>query len=184
MEFKALDIAGVVLVTPRVFEDARGWFMESYSEREFATQGISVHFVQDNHSQSKKGVLRGLHFQKNPHAQDKLVRIIRGEVLDVVVDLRVGSPTYRKWIGVPLSETNRNILFIPKGCAHGFVTRSDHAELEYKVSDFYDAACDGGIAWNDPEIGVDWGITDPVLSEKDAALPTLKDAGSLFTYDA
>jgi dTDP-4-dehydrorhamnose 3,5-epimerase len=182
MEFHNCNLEGVVLITPRVFEDERGFFMESYSARIFAEHGIDVRFVQDNHSRSTRGVLRGLHFQKNPHAQDKLVRIIRGEVLDVVVDLRVGSPTYRRWIGVPLSETNKNILFIPKGCAHGFVTRSEIAELEYKVSDFYDAACDGGIAWNDPEIAVDWEIEHPILSQKDAVLPTLKEIGDLFTY--
>jgi len=183
MEFQRLEVAGPVIVTPRLFEDDRGFFMESYNRREFEANGIGVRFVQDNHSRSKRGVLRGLHFQRPPCAQDKLVRVTRGEAFDIAVDIRTGSPTFGRWIGATLSEENRRMLFIPKGFAHGFVARVEGTELEYKVSDFYDAASDGGIVWNDPEINIDWGIDHPLCSSKDAALPSLKKAIGIFTYE-
>jgi dTDP-4-dehydrorhamnose 3,5-epimerase len=182
MEFKRLPIEGLALITPRVFEDERGFFMESYKEQEFIENGIDTRFVQDNHSKSKKGVLRGLHFQRSPHAQDKLVRVTRGEVLDVAVDLRAGSPTYKKWISVRLSEEGRQMLFIPKGFAHGFLSLAEDTELQYKVSDAYDPASDGGIIWNDPDLGIEWGTESPICSEKDLSLPRLNDIGEIFSY--
>ncbi len=183
MELSRFDIQGPILITPKVFEDDRGFFFESYSERVFAENGISVRFVQDNRSRSLKGVLRGIHFQRPPHAQDKLVSVTRGEVLDVAVDLREGSPTYKKHISARLSELNKQMLFIPKGFGHAFLTLSDIADFEYKVSDFYDPETDGGIRWDDPDINVDWGITDPLLSQKDAELPLLRDIGPIFRYE-
>lgn len=182
MTATTFEIPGLVLLTPRVFADDRGWFMESYSERALAEHGITVRFVQDNHSRSHKNVLRGLHFQKPPHAQDKLVRVTRGEVMDVAVDVRVGSPTFGKFVAVTLSEENKQIFFIPKGFAHGFVTRTDDVDLEYKVSDFYDAATDGGVRWDDPALAIPWEVKDPIVSAKDSALPLLKDIGEVFTY--
>lgn len=182
MTATTFEIPGLVLLTPRVFTDDRGWFMESYSESELAKHGITVRFVQDNHSWSRKNVLRGLHFQKPPHAQDKLVRVTRGEVTDVAVDVRAGSPTFGKYVAVTLSEENKQMFFIPKGFAHGFVTRTDDVDLEYKVSDFYDAATDGGVRWDDPALGIPWNVKEPIVSAKDAALPLLKDIGEVFAY--
>lgn len=184
MEFERLQPEGLILITPQAFEDERGFFMESYSERAFAEHGISVRFVQDNHSKSTKGVLRGLHFQRPPHAQCKLVRVTRGVALDVAVDLRTGSPTYRQWAAIRLSEENQKMLYIPAGFAHGFLALADLVEVEYKVDDFYDAASDGGVRWDDPDIGIDWGIADPLMSEKDRSLPFLKDLGDVFAYGA
>ncbi len=165
-------IKGLHMIEPAVFGDNRGYFMETYNYNDFAAEGIDCQFVQDNQSASKKGVLRGLHFQIN-YPQDKLVRVIRGEVFDVAVDLREGSETYGKWYGVHLSEENKKQFFIPKNFAHGFLVLSDYAEFCYKVTDFYHPNDEGGIMWNDPEIGVEWplpeGMTaeDLILSEKD-----------------
>jgi dTDP-4-dehydrorhamnose 3,5-epimerase len=186
MEFKPLSIEGLVLVTPRVFEDERGLFMESFNERDFAEHGIRTRFVQDNQSTSKKGVLRGLHFQRPPHAQDKLVRVTRGEALDVAVDIRSGSPTFGAVASVRLSGENRNALYIPKGFAHGFVALTDDVDFEYKVSDFWDAASEGGIRWSDPALKIDWSALsgmDPasfIIVAKDRALPALEDANGVF----
>ena len=165
-------IEGLHIIEPTVFGDQRGYFMETYNYNDFAAEGIDCQFVQDNQSASKKGVLRGLHFQIN-FPQDKLVRVIKGEVFDVAVDLRDGSDTYGKWFGVRLSEENKKQFFIPKNFAHGFLVLSDYAEFCYKVTDFYHPNDEGGLMWNDPEIGVDWpmpeGMTaeDLILSDKD-----------------
>ena len=166
------EIEGLKIITPTVFGDARGYFMETYNYNDFAAAGIDCTFVQDNQSSSKKGVLRGLHFQIN-YPQDKLVRVVSGEVFDVAVDLREGSKTFGKWFGVRLSAENKKQFFIPKGFAHGFIVLSDYAEFCYKVTDFYHPNDEGGLLWKDPEIGVEWpmpeGMTeaDLTLSDKD-----------------
>lgn len=176
--FAKTDVDGAFLIEPKVFGDERGFFMETYRKDEFENAGIGAEFVQDNHSKSKKGVLRGLHFQ-SAHTQAKLVRVIRGAVLDVVVDLRKASETYGKYVAEILSSENKRQLFVPKGCAHGFLTLEDGTEFAYKCDDYYDPASDGGIIWNDPEIGIPWkqhferyGISEPLLSEKDTKHPT------------
>lgn len=167
------SIDGVVIVEPAVFGDRRGYFMETYNEREFAEAGIENRFVQDNQSCSGRGVLRGLHFQKT-HQQAKLVRVVSGEVFDVAVDLRDGSPTYGKWEGVLLSAENKRQFLIPRGFAHGFAVLSDRAEFCYKCDDFYHPEDEGGLLWNDPDIGIEWPIGDePILSEKDKKHPRL-----------
>ena len=176
------EIEGVYIVEPRVFGDERGWFMESYSRIKLPE--IQAEFVQDNHSySSKKGVLRGIHFQNGEHAQAKLVRVARGAVLDVAVDLRKGSPTYKKWVAVELSAENKRQLFIPRGFGHGFVTLTDEVEFLYKADNYYDPESDRSIRFDDPEIGVDWGIIDPVLSDKDRNAPLLKDSDCSFVYN-
>lgn len=177
-------IPDVLLVETRAFGDNRGWFTESWNSRNFAAAGLDVTFVQDNQSYSAAaGTIRGLHFQAPPHAQSKLVRCLRGSLLDVAVDIRVGSPTFGQHVCEVLSAENRRQLFIPRGFAHGFVTLEADTEIFYKVDDFYDAATDGGILWNDPALGIDWGIAeaDATLSGKDVALPRLADLPPLFT---
>ena len=169
-------IEGLKVITPTVFGDARGYFMETYQYEDFKTAGIDVVFVQDNQSASKKGVLRGLHFQIN-HPQDKLVRVIKGEVYDVAVDLRKESPTFGQWYGVLLSEENKKQFFIPKGFAHGFLVLSDYAEFCYKCSDFYHPNDEGGLAYNDPDIGVDWPIPEEmelIMSDKGKMMTMMK----------
>ena len=180
--FRRLEIPEVVLVEPRVFPDQRGFFMESYKYTDFAAFGITEQFVQDNHSRSQKGVLRGLHYQNPPKAQGKLVRVVVGEVFDVAVDIRKGSPTYGRWVGVTLSAENKYMLYIPPGFAHGFCVLSEVAEVLYKTTEEYAPDCEAGIAWNDPEIGIAWPIESPILSPKDAQLPSLKHAENRFTY--
>lgn len=170
-------IEGLKVITPTVFGDNRGYFMETYNYNDFKEAGIDCEFVQDNQSASKKGVLRGLHFQKE-FPQDKLVRVVRGEVFDVAVDMRKGSQTYGKWFGVKLSEENKKMFFIPKNFAHGFLVLSDFAEFTYKCTDFYHPNDEGGVIYNDPEIGVEWPIEEGmelVMSEKDTKWPTLKE---------
>ena len=170
------DIEGLKVIEPKVFGDSRGYFFESYNYNDYAAAGITQEFVQDNQSASKKGVLRGLHFQKN-FPQDKLVRVINGEVFDVAVDLREGSKTYGKWFGVVLSAENKKQFFIPKNFAHGFVVLSDYAEFAYKCTDFYHPDDEGGIAYNTPDIGVEWPIPEGmelILSEKDTKWGTLE----------
>lgn len=170
------SLDGVYIIEPKAFGDNRGWFMESYSKRDMEAAGINVDFVQDNRSYSaKKGIIRGLHFQRNPMAQAKLVTCLRGAIMDVAVDLRKDSPTYKQWISVELTAENRKELFIPKGFAHGFLTLTDDVEIMYKCDEFYSPEHDGGIRFDDPDIGVDWGVTDPILSEKDTNAPFLKD---------
>lgn len=178
MEVQETILAGVKLLKPRVFEDERGFFYESFNLRKFeAAVGRSVDFVQDNHSRSARGVLRGLHYQVAPAAQAKLVRVVLGEVFDVAVDIRRSSPTFGRWVGARLSADNKQQLWIPEGFAHGFLTLSEVAELEYKVSDFYDASADRSIAWNDSDIGVDWPDAGEILlSEKDQRAQALVSA--------
>ena len=177
-------IPGVYIIEPQVFGDHRGYFMETYSTAKFHEIGIDNEFVQDNQSfTAQKGTLRGLHFQNDPMAQAKLVRVIRGAVLDVAVDIRKGSPTYKQWVSVELSAENKRMFFIPRGFAHGFVTLTDDVEFVYKVDNLYSKECDRGIRFNDPDIGVDWGIDDPILSQKDTTSPFLKDSDCNFTYE-
>lgn len=174
--FTKLKPDGLVMVEPRAFPDDRGFFMESYRESEFAAGGVPHRFVQDNHSLSRKNVIRGLHFQKEPRAQGKLVRVVTGAVWDVVVDLRRGSPTERRWTAIELSADNRRMLYIPVGFAHGFAALTDDVHLLYKCTEEYDASLDAGIRWNDPALGISWPVSDPIVSEKDGSLPFLKDA--------
>lgn len=179
MQFIRTKLEGVWLIKPQVFQDERGFFLESYSQKEFKKQGIDVDFVQDNHSKSvKKGVLRGLHFQNPPYTQAKLVRAVKGSVFDVIVDLRKSSPTFGQWEGFTLSAENFDMLFIPKGFAHGFCTLEDNTEFLYKTDEFYAPESEGGIIWNDPDLKIDWPIKDPILKERDKKWPRFKD---LFT---
>lgn len=173
--FNKTEIKGVYIIEPKVFGDNRGYFMETYNEQEFKNNGLDYNFVQDNQSKSKKGVLRGLHFQKT-HPQAKLVRVLEGEVFDVAVDLRKGSKTYGKWVGVILSEENKKQFMIPRGFAHGFVVLSETAVFAYKCDDFYHPEDEGGIMWNDPDINIEWPYKgELLLSEKDKVHPLLKD---------
>jgi dTDP-4-dehydrorhamnose 3,5-epimerase len=181
MEFVETRLGGVYYIRPRIFKDARGFFMEFYSQRLFAQKGIDASFVQDNHSMSAaKSVLRGLHFQFPPHTQAKLIRVTRGSVFDVVVDLRKNSPTFKKWDSFVLSADNFSMVYIPRGFAHGFCTLEDNTEFVYKNDNFYEPNAEGGIRWNDPELNIPWPVTAPVLSDKDAALPLIKDFVSPF----
>ena len=179
------DIEGVVIIEPKVFGDERGYFFESFSQPLFDKLVRPVKFVQDNESKSRYGVLRGLHFQKGQHAQSKLVRVVKGRVLDVAVDIRKGSPTFGKYVAVELTEDNHRQFFIPRGFAHGFSVLSEEAIFQYKCDNLYAPESEGSIIWNDPEIGIDWGLTaeDVVLSAKDMCHPTLKDAPELFDYN-
>lgn len=173
--FTETELEGLLVITPRVFEDERGYFMETYKESDFQKAGIRERFVQDNHSRSSRGTLRGLHFQRAPHAQAKLVRVTRGSLWDVAVDLRPGSKTYGRWVGIELSESNKKLFFIPAGFAHGFVALEDGTELQYKCSAEYNAHADGGVRWDDPELAIEWPLRVVLVSAKDAALPLLKD---------
>ena len=174
-KFTKTEIEGVYIIEPKVFGDNRGYFMETYNEQEFKKNGLDYNFVQDNQSKSKKGVLRGLHFQKT-HPQAKLVRVLEGEVFDVAVDLRKGSKTYGKWVGVILSEENKKQFMIPRGFAHGFVVLSETAVFAYKCDDFYHPEDEGGIMWNDPDINIEWPYKgELLLSEKDKVHPLLKE---------
>jgi len=174
-KFKRLEIPDVILIKPKVFEDERGFFMETYKKPDFEKAGIKGDFVQDNHSKSKYGVLRGLHFQKEPYAQSKIVRCIRGVIYDVAVDLRKNSPTFGKYVGVILSEFNKHQLYIPRGFAHGFVVLSDVAEVVYKVDNVYAPDYEGGLIWNDPDVNIQWPVESPIVSPKDKRLPTLRE---------
>lgn len=177
-------LPGVYVIEPKVFGDHRGYFMETYSEKSFEDMGLSYTFVQDNQSFTKeKGTLRGIHFQNAPMAQAKLVRVTKGAVLDVAVDLRRGSPTYKQWVGVELSADNKRMLMIPRGFGHGFVTLTDDVEFCYKVDNLYSKECDRGIRFNDAEIGVKWGVEAPILSAKDTSSPFLKDSDCNFIYE-
>ena len=175
-EFVKLKLDGLVLVKPRIFTDDRGFFIESYRRKDFALGGIPEEFVQDNHSRSAKGVLRGLHYQRGAAAQGKLLRCISGAILDVGVDIRRGSPTFGRWDAAELSAVNGHMLYLPPGFAHGFLVLSGAAEIIYKCTAEYSPADEGGIIWNDPDIGVEWTLADPFLSARDGALPRLKDA--------
>lgn len=181
MEFVETSLKGAYIINPKVFQDERGFFVESYSEKVFKENGITAKFIQDNHSLSvKRGVLRGLHFQLPPNVQAKLVRVTRGKVYDVIVDIRKNSLTYGKWKGVELSADNFEMLFVPRGFAHAFLTLEDNTEFMYKVDNFYAPESDSGFIWNDPDLNIDWPIKDPTLSEKDAKLQKFKDFNSPF----
>lgn len=173
--FTKTEIPGIVLIEPEVFGDERGFFMETFKKSEFEVNGVGGDFVQDNHSRSRRNVLRGLHYQEGDSAQAKLVRCVRGEIFDVAVDMRKNSPTYLKWVSANLSESNRRMLYIPAGFAHGFCVISDEAEMIYKCSKEYDPRSEKGVLWNDEAIGILWPITDPLLSPKDAAHPRVAD---------
>ena len=181
-EFKRLDISDVILVSCKVFPDERGIFLETFKESIFKENGIDVRFVQDNYSHSIKGVIRGLHYQKDPKAQAKLVNVIRGKIFDVAVDIRKNSPTYGKWVGEVLSDKNHNLLYVPVGFAHGFLVLSDEADVVYKVNQEYSPEHDRGIIWNDSEIGVIWSTDNPIIAQKDLVQPTLKNADNNFVY--
>ena len=175
-EFERLKIEDLILVKPKIFGDNRGFFAECYKKSDFVLNGINVDFVQDNHSKSSKGVLRGLHYQQSPYAQAKLVKCIKGQIYDVAVDIRPNSKSFGKYVKVELSEDNKYMLYIPEGFAHGFVVLSDEAELIYKTSAEYAPEYDSGIRWDDKDLNIDWGIDfEPVLSEKDKNLPYLKE---------
>lgn len=180
--FKRLEIPDIMLVEAQAFPDERGFFMESFKESIFTANDINTKFVQDNFSHSSKGVLRGLHYQKNPKAQAKLVMVTRGEIFDVAVDMRKGSITYGKWVGEILSEQNHKLLYVPKGFAHGFCVLSDKADVLYKVNSEYSKEHESGILWNDPDLDIKWPIGKPIMIQKDLQLPTLKNADNNFVY--
>lgn len=185
MQIEKTALPGVLILTPKRFGDARGFFAESWNRARMAAAGLDYDFVQDNHSLSAQtDTIRGLHFQAPPHAQDKLVRCGRGALFDVVVDIRTGSPTYGRWLGVELSAENGRQLLVPKGFLHGFATRAPGTEIVYKCTDYYAPDCDGAVRWDDPAIGIDWGLGGaPVLSEKDAAAPQLRELGAVFHWE-
>jgi dTDP-4-dehydrorhamnose 3,5-epimerase len=177
VKFQSTKLSGVIIVEPEVHRDPRGFFLETFHAQKFHEGGIDAHFVQDNHSASQRGTLRGLHAQwRRP--QGKLVRVLFGEIFDVAVDARLGSPSFGKWVGVTLSHDNFKQLWVPAGYLHGFCVTSERAEVEYKCTDLYDPGGEVGVLWNDPDIGVQWPIAEPVLSAKDATAPRLRDVGS------
>ena len=176
MKVTPTDIKDVLIIEPDIYKDDRGWFFESYNKKNLKALGIDINFIQDNHSMSiKKGTLRGLHFQNAPHTQTKLIRCTRGSVLDVVVDLRKYSLTYKKWVAVELSAENKKQLFIPKGFAHGFLTLTDNIEFEYKIDNYHNKQSERAVRFNDPDIGIDWGNDNPLLLDRDKNAPLLKD---------
>ena len=181
-KFKRLEIPDVILVDAQPFPDERGLFMESFKESVFIANGINTRFVQDNYSHSIKGVLRGLHYQKNPKAQAKLVMVTRGEIFDVAVDMRKGSPTYGKFVSEILSEQNHRLLYVPEGFAHGFCVLSGNADVLYKVSSEYSPEHERGILWNDPELDIKWPTGKPIMIKKDLELPILRNADNNFVY--
>ncbi|MHA7646509.1 dTDP-4-dehydrorhamnose 3,5-epimerase [Nitrosopumilus sp. S4] len=180
--FKRLSIPEVIVIEAKTFSDERGFFMEGYKESVYHTNGIKTPFVQDNYSHSIKGVIRGLHYQKNPKAQAKLMMALKGEIFDVAVDIRKNSPTFGKWVSAILSDKNHNLLYAPEGFAHGFCVLSDEADILYKVSSEYSPEHERGIIWNDPDIIVKWPIDNPSIISKDLQLPTLQNADNNFEY--
>jgi len=182
-KFTRMSIPSIILIEPRVFPDHRGFFLELYKHSDFLSSGIPEHFVQDNYSRSEKGTLRGLHYQKDPHAQGKLIRCVKGTIFDAAVDIRKGSPTYGKWVGQELSEESGLMLYIPAGFAHGFLVMSGTADVLYKCTEEYRPDHDRGIRWNDKEIGIAWPSTDPRLSDKDMEHPFLFNADNNFIYN-
>ena len=185
MEVIKTEIEGVVIIEPRIFKDDRGYFYESFSQREFEEKVCRTTFVQDNQSKSSYGVLRGLHFQKPPYCQSKLVRCIKGAVLDVAVDIRKGSPTFGKYVAVELSEENHRQFFVPRGFAHGFAVLTPEAIFQYKCDNFYNKESEGAVAWNDPQLAIDWRIPADkvILSEKDKQNKSIANADFLFDYN-
>ncbi len=182
MRVIATELPGVLIVEPQVFADRRGFFLESYNQQRYAEHGIDVAFVQDNHSRSARGTLRGLHYQAPP-GQGKLVRVVAGEVFDVAVDIRRGSPTYGRWVGVTRSAENHRQLYVPTGFAHGFCVVSESADFLYKVTSYYAPAEERGIAWDDPALGIEWPVQDPILSDRDRHHPPLAEAPREYVYD-
>ena len=181
MKFEELELKDLILITPNVFGDERGFFMETYNKNAFITAGLNEEFVQDNHSKSSAGVLRGLHFQQHPYAQGKLVRATKGSIWDVVVDLRKNSPTYKKVAKVFLDDKDKRMLYVPIGFAHGFVSIED-CEVQYKCTNLYHKVSEGGIRWDDPQLNIDWGIDNPLVSTKDQELPYLEEIESRITF--
>ena len=181
MNVTKTPLPGVVIVEPRVFTDDRGFFLETYNSARFRDAGLPEHFVQDNHSRSKRGVLRGLHYQE-PNAQGKLVRCTRGAIFDVAVDIRTGSPTFGKWFGVELTGDSQRMLWVPEGYAHGFCALLDGTDVLYKCTSLYDPKSEHSIVWNDPGIGIEWPISDPIVSGKDGEAPTLSNARVLPSF--
>ena len=180
MEFKHFSNNGPVEIIPRKMGDSRGFFFESYSHRIFADNGITTKFVQDNQSLSQRGVLRGLHFQKPPYAQAKLVRVVAGRALDVAVDIRKNSPTFGQYISCELDAEKNNMFYIPEGFAHGFAALEDNTIFLYKCSNYYNAASEGGLLWNDPALGINWGLSSPIISAKDQVQPVIKELDTPF----
>ncbi len=181
-QFQRLEIPDLVLIQAINRGDARGFFRETFKQSEFAAFDLPSSFVQVNHSRSTQGVVRGLHYQKHPRAQGKLVLAMRGEIFDVAVDIRRGSPTFGKWVGMVLSDTNSRMLYVPPGFAHGFTVLSADADVMYQTTDEYAADCERGIVWNDPALAIDWHVANPILSPRDAELPLLRDADNNFEY--
>ena len=181
-EFLSCGIPGLTLIKPKVFNDERGGFLEMYKYSDFARVGISEHLVQDNYSTSTRGVVRGLHYQKNPKAQGKLVCCIKGKIYDVAIDVRRGSPFYGKWTAIELTQENRHLLYVPPGFAHGFQVISETAEVMYKCTNEYSPADDRGILWNDPHLAITWPVANPVVSKKDLAQPSFIDADNNFVF--
>lgn len=183
MKIEKTELKDAYIITPDVFGDSRGWFMETYSKTKLQ-EVTNIEFLQDNQSySSQKGIIRGLHCQINPHCQTKLIRCTKGEIYDIIVDIRRGSPTYKKWIKVLLTAENKKQLFIPKGFLHGFETLTDDVEVQYKVDDYYSKECDRSVKFNDPEFGVDWDFENPILSEKDKNAPLFRDSDCIFDYE-
>lgn len=180
--FKRLQIPDVILIEPKIFSDNRGFFFESYKESDFVSNGINKKFIQDNFSHSTHGVIRGLHYQKIPKAQAKLVTVLNGKIFDVAVDIRKNSPTYGKWVGEILSAEDHKLIYIPEGFAHGFCVLSHEADVSYKVNNEYSPENEKGIIWNDPEVNISWPIQNPIVSQKDLQLPNLTNMNSDFTY--
>jgi dTDP-4-dehydrorhamnose 3,5-epimerase len=181
-EFRNVEIPGPLLIQPQVFGDNRGFFLEMYKHSDYAQAGIREHLVQDNYSRSERGVLRGLHYQKAPYAQGKLVTCLRGAIYDVAVDIRKSSPSFGKWVGIELSEENKFLFYVPQGFAHGFQVLSESADVLYKCTSEYSPANDRGIIWNDPDIAVPWPLKDPLLSTKDRIHPRLQDSDNNFAF--
>jgi len=179
-EFERTPLSGLIVIKPKVFRDERGFFLEAFVKKDFESLGIKIDVLQINHSKSAKGVLRGLHFQRRPYEQAKLVRCIKGEIMDVAVDIRPNSPTFGKYYSINLSEVNKLMLFIPRGFAHGFLSLTDDVEVEYAVDNYYSPNHEGGIIWNDPDIAINWPIKNPILSEKDKKWPPLKQIKDLL----
>ncbi len=182
MKVRKTELEGLLLIEPRLWHSRRGFFFEAYNRRDFVEAGIPTVFVQDNHSRSRRNTLRGMHYQAPPHAQDKLVRVVSGEIFDVAVDLRHGSPTFGRWAGFRLSSSNHLSLFIPEGFAHGFCVIGDSAEVLYKCSDFYAPECERGFCWNDPLVHIEWPVKTPLLSERDAAHPGFAELPRDFLF--
>ncbi|HOY50002.1 MAG TPA: dTDP-4-dehydrorhamnose 3,5-epimerase [Flavobacteriales bacterium] len=182
MRIEQVPISGLMIISPNVFEDPRGYFFESYSKKAFEEAGITEEFVQSNQSLSQKGVLRGLHFQHPPHAQSKLVRVIQGSVLDVALDIRKGSPTYGQHFSIVLSAQNKTMFYVPVGFAHGFLTLEDNTIFSYKCGNYYNKPAEDGILWNDSDLNIEWNVENPILSEKDKVNTLFRDFNSPFTH--